>query len=334
MCNLVAARDTLTTQGFVPTGRLRPLDVQRDLLAVADLIALAFGERLDAEGHSLIRHMRQAARDRRFLRWAARQGEIRGMPLSGYVWEEEGRIVGNLSLIPMGRGRRRVYLIANVAVHPARRRQGIARQLVRRALEHVRQRRVTQVWLQVDVDNRGAVALYEALGFRARHRRRLWRWVGLPDPPQPPGLRLTPLRRRDAQVQQAWLRQAYPGEIAWFYPLDLPRDLAPTPLGLLRRWLGQRPVRQVAVRGADGETLRLSLARLRTRSAYDALYLAAPQLPATEALALAGWALCQRASQPVLLEVPFAEDDDRCYPAAGFALHRDLLWMRWDGALS
>ncbi|HEY58106.1 MAG TPA: hypothetical protein G4O04_06170, partial [Anaerolineae bacterium] len=154
------------------------------------------------------------------------------------------------------------------------------------------------------------------------------------DPPQPPGLRLTPLRRRDAQVQQAWLRQAYPGEIAWFYPLDLPRDLAPTPLGLLRRWLGQRPVRQVAVRGADGETLRLSLARLRTRSAYDALYLAAPQLPATEALALAGWALCQRASQPVLLEVPFAEDDDRCYPAAGFALHRDLLWMRWDGALS
>ena len=321
----------MTTERTIP-GRLRPLDVQRDLLAVADLIALAFEGRLDAEGHSLIRHMRQAARDRNFLRWAARQGEVRGMPLSGYVWEEAGRIVGHVSLIPMGRGRRRVYLIANVAVHPARRRQGIARQLMRRALAHARQRRVSQVWLQVDVDNPGAVALYEGLGFRPRHRRRLWRWVGLPAPPPAPDLRLTPLRRRDAPRQQAWLREAYPGEIAWFYPLDLPGDLAPTLWGALRRSLARLLVRQVAVRGPD-DALRLSLARLRTRSAYDALYLAAPRPPDPQALALAGWALCQRAARPVLLEAPFDAEDDRRYPAAGFALHRDLFWMRWDGTL-
>lgn len=319
------------TPSTKPGGVLRPLNVQRDLPAVADLIKTAFDRRLDAEGHSLIRHMREAARDPRFLRWAARQGEVPGMPLSGYVWEEEGRIVGNVSLIPMGNRRRRVYLIANVAVHPARRRQGIARALMERALEHAQQRRARAVWLQVDADNEGAIRLYEALHFRVRHRRRLWRWVGLPEAPQTPDLQLSPLRPRDAKLQQGWLRQAYPADIAWFYPLRLPGALSPSLWSRLRRWLHPRPIRQVAVRHRKDGTLRLALARLRTRGAYDALYLAAPPSPDPLALALAALALNQRANRPVLLEYPAQEDDDSRFPQAGFVLHRDLLWMRWDG---
>ncbi len=318
-----------TLPSVTPAGTVRPLDIHRDLAAVADLIKLAFGERLDAEGHSLIRHMRQAARDRAFLRWAARQGEVRGMPLSGYVWEEEGRIVGHVSLIPMGTRRRPVYLIANVAVHPARRRRGIARTLVQRALEHAQVRQVREVWLQVDTDNYGAIALYEQLGFRILFRRRLWRWVGLPAPPRPPGLRLTRLRFSDAPQHATWLQQAYPARIAWFYPLALPEALAPTVGGTLRRWLTKTLVRQVAVR--QDERLVLALARLRTRSAYDALYLAAPNPPSIEALALAAWTLNHLATRPVLLEYPAQEDG---FERAGFALHRDLIWMRWEGLSS
>ncbi len=314
-----------------PEGVLRPLNVQHDLPAVADLIKVAFDRRLDAEGHSLIRHMREAARNPRFLRWAARQGEVPGMPLSGYVWEEEGRIVGNVSLIPMGDRRRRVYLIANVAVHPARRRQGIARLLMEEALAHAQKRRVREVWLQVDADNEGAIRLYEALRFRVRHHRRLWRWVGLPEAPEATALRLTPLHPGDAQRQQAWLRRAYPTDIAWFYPLRLPGALAPTLLGWLRRRLRGYPLRQVAVRHKDEGGLVLALARLRTRSAYDALYLAAPPRPNPPALALAALALNRRANRPVLLEYPAQEEDEAHFPPAGFALHRDLLWMRWDG---
>ncbi len=319
------------TAARLPKGRARPLDVQRDLPAVADLIVLAFGHRLDAEGHHLVRHMRQAARNGAFLRWAARQGEVPGMPLSGYVWEEEGRIVGHVSLIPMGHRRRQVYLIANVAVHPARRRQGIARRLMEQALDHARRRRVGEVWLQVDADNHGAQELYRQLAFHTRARRCLWRWVGLPEAPKAPGLSLSRLGWGDAPRHRAWLLRAYPPEIGWFYPLSLPADLAPTPLGGLRRLLGKRWVQQVAVR--RGGALALALARLRTRSAYDALFLAAPPAWTPQALALAAYALNRRASRPVLLDYPASQHPNQvaAFEAAGFVLHRDLLWMRWEG---
>lgn len=58
---------------------------------------------------------------------------------SGFVWEENGQIIGNLSLIPSTKGGRRVVVIANVAVHPDHRRRGIAHELTQRALQTLRQ---------------------------------------------------------------------------------------------------------------------------------------------------------------------------------------------------
>lgn len=53
--------------------------------------------------------------------------------------------------------------VVSVAVEPSRRRQHIAEQLLREALKR---RGLNKAFLEVSVDNPGAVALYEKLGFK------------------------------------------------------------------------------------------------------------------------------------------------------------------------
>jgi len=55
--------------------------------------------------------------------------------------------------------------LLNLAVHPARRRQGIARALLTEALARVRTQGVVVVWLEVRPSNAAALALYRAFGF-------------------------------------------------------------------------------------------------------------------------------------------------------------------------
>ena len=118
---------------------LRPFDVRHDLSRVADLVELCFADSLDPDGQNYLRQMRSAARNPVYLHWASAAAERVPMPLSGYVWEEDKRLVGNLTLIPFNVHGRRYYLIANVAVHPEFRRLGIARKLTSRAIQHAQQ---------------------------------------------------------------------------------------------------------------------------------------------------------------------------------------------------
>ena len=81
---------------------LRPFDVQRDLGPVADLVETCFAETLDPDGKRYIERMRSAAKNKSFLHWAALNFEIPNMPFSGYVWEQDGRMIGNASNIAAG----------------------------------------------------------------------------------------------------------------------------------------------------------------------------------------------------------------------------------------
>jgi ribosomal protein S18 acetylase RimI-like enzyme len=86
--------------------------------------------------------------------WAARDG-ARG-ELSGFLVAE--RILDELHVL-------------SVAVTPARRRRGIARALVARALESASSAGVDVVHLELRASNRAARALYEGFGFVAVGRR-------------------------------------------------------------------------------------------------------------------------------------------------------------------
>ena len=85
---------------------IRPLDVRRDLLAVADLIDVCFADSMDAEGREYIQHIRRVASDSTYMRWMPGAAEKVSAPMHGYVWIEDGRLIGNLTLIPFFRQRR------------------------------------------------------------------------------------------------------------------------------------------------------------------------------------------------------------------------------------
>src|SRR5512139_1351996 len=118
--------------------------------------------------------MHSAARNPGYMRWASAVADHASIPLSGFVWEEDGRLVGNLSLIPFLNQGRQYYLIANVAVDPNNRRRGIARALTEAAIEQVRNRGVGAVWLHVREDNIPAYNLYTSLGFVEKACRTTW----------------------------------------------------------------------------------------------------------------------------------------------------------------
>ena len=153
------------------TGGLRSLNILRDLSAVADLIELCFESTLDDEGESYLQQMRRASRDHDFLKWAGKLMDSAAMPLSGFVWEEHGKIIGNASLIYQFNLGRNIAMIANVATHPDYRRRGIGRALTERAMAAARLRGANEFWLHVRHDNPTAIKIYTDLGFTERARR-------------------------------------------------------------------------------------------------------------------------------------------------------------------
>src|SRR5512147_3044385 len=120
---------------------LRPLNVLRDLSAVADLIELCFSPTMDAEGQRYLADTHRASREDSFSNWATRLNETASLPMMGYVWDESGKIIGNASLIPFRDNGKRIFLIANVATHPDYRRRGIGRALTERVMKQARDKR-------------------------------------------------------------------------------------------------------------------------------------------------------------------------------------------------
>jgi GNAT superfamily N-acetyltransferase len=199
-----------------PHPNLRPLNALRDLSAVADLIEICFSSTMDSDGRQYVQDMRRVGKDNSFVKWANRATETTSLPLTGYVWEENGRIVGNTSLIPFRYNKQRVYLIANVAVHPDYRRKGIARALTQRAMQHARDKKVENIWLHVRDDNPGAIDLYKQLGFVERARRTSWQ--AHTDPHAvilQTDFIVTGRHPNDWPTQLDWLLQHYPDSLAW-----------------------------------------------------------------------------------------------------------------------
>jgi ribosomal protein S18 acetylase RimI-like enzyme len=221
---------------------------------VADLVELCFADTLDADGRRYIQQMRSAARNARYLRWAMNLAENVSMPLAGYVWVENGKLVGNLSIIPLTKQGTRTTLIANVAVEESYRRQGIARALTTAALEDIQRRGVETVWLQVIEGNPAALHLYQSLGFEERAIRTTWEskqgsfdahFSNMRKPPSN-----VTVGRRSSQVwpqQQRWLKQTYPPDVIWHLPLNL-KVLQPGLSGFLYRFFSGAHQRQWAAR--------------------------------------------------------------------------------------
>ena len=152
------------------SSHVRPIESGRDLLAVADLVEICFSDTLDKDGRRYIRQMRAAARNPFAFGLVNRVSPS----LSGFVWEENGKVVGNLSLMPVVALGKPSFLIANVAVHPEYRQRGIAKVLTEESMAYILKRGVNSVWLQANDKNPIAVHLYRGFGFSEIARRTSW----------------------------------------------------------------------------------------------------------------------------------------------------------------
>lgn len=239
-----------------PLRHLRPFDISKDLNSVADLVEACFAETLDEDGRRYVEQMRAAARNPRYLRWATTVADHVSMPLNGYIWEENGALVGNLSLIPFLNGGKRNYLIANVAVDPRHRRHGIARALTEKAMQHARDHGANAVWLHVREENPPAIHLYESMGFKEQARRTTWECkpdskLVSPVPSRPEaGITLASRAIHNWPQQRTWLIRLYPPELTWHLPFNL-RALQPGPLGSLYRLFTDTRVRQWSASQGD-----------------------------------------------------------------------------------
>ncbi|MCA1554170.1 MAG: GNAT family N-acetyltransferase, partial [Chloroflexi bacterium] len=87
----------------------------------------------------------------------------------GFVWDEDGHIVGNATL-GLAYEQSDIWLLSNVAVHPNYRRRGIGHALLELALNETRRHGGKYLTLQVQSDNASARRLYKRLGFRTLER--------------------------------------------------------------------------------------------------------------------------------------------------------------------
>jgi ribosomal protein S18 acetylase RimI-like enzyme len=314
---------------------LRPLNILHDLPQVADLIELCFASTIDDEGQSYLDQMRRASRDNEFLRWAGRVVDSTSMPLSGFVWEENGRIVGNVSLVYQNVGTRKIAMIANVATQPDYRRRGIGRALTEKAMEHARHKGSRELWLHVRDDNPTAIKIYEELGFRERGRRTTY--YSKPGTPlsaamaQHEGRPLSRLlvsqpRARDWPLQRAWLNRAHPRELGWYSRWDWDR-LSPDLWSWLYRSLVEFNTRQWAA-FRDGKLLS-TVSWVPNMHTNNMLWVGSEPNGDAEglraALESARWDLSHY--RRLTVEYPAGEMVE-AIESAGFQPYRTLMWMR------
>jgi ribosomal protein S18 acetylase RimI-like enzyme len=329
---MVAIQQSLLASSTKP--HLRPIDARRDLTQIADLIELCFSETIDPDGESYIQQMRKAAKNPSYLQWAGSLGEQAPFPTSGFVWENEGRIIGNLTLIPVLRRTQHHYLIANVAVHPDYRRQGIARQLTQAALEHAHQRYAQSVWLHVREENLGAYQLYKSLGFEERARRATWyfnRHIDIPSEPLSNRLRsftkpaISWRIPNDWLLQQKWLEKTYPPELRWHLPIRM-NLMNPGVLSWFYRMFIDIRVEHWCARHQD--QLWGVLSWQATTNYADHIWLAVnPEYEEITTYTLLSYIVQKfKRKRPLALDYP-AGRSSYAIQTAGFQLHQTLVWM-------
>lgn len=324
---------------------VRPLNVLRDLPPVADLIELCFSSTMDNDGQRYLSDMRRASHDDSFLNWASHMAETASMPLMGYVWEQDGHIVGNASLIPFRDHGRRIYLIANVATHPDYRRRGIGRALTERCMQQAHDKGAYAIWLHVRDDNPGAIQLYEELGFQEIARRTAWQ--AIPDrfvPIPLTDIQITNRQPRFWSLQQDWLRRLYPDALSWYHSWNF-NALRPGLLSWLyvlfvdfniQQWAATRDDQLLATltwmpQAGRSETLYAATRPLPPKDHWDSVSGEPGSLSKSEGEALtqllihARRALANHSS--LSLDFPAGEWDDAIRDA-GFRPRRTLLWMR------
>ncbi len=312
----------------------RPVHPRRDLAAIADLIEFAFADTLDAGGRSAIRDMRLLSRSGPLLWLVARLNHA--IPLMrGFVWIEQGQLVGNVSLAPTGHDRG--WVIANVAVYPAYRRRGIARQLMDTALEWAAQQG-EYATLQVDADNAAARTLYESLGFKTLRTFSRWRRAAHLRPPlEFPNLPdIHRVRRRESEhlyELATYTRPNETGGLGWLRPTQR-SALRPPRLGSVSFLLSGQRAEYWGVQQANPPQIKAALGLYHRIEGLTTLFdlLVQPDVQGQLEGPMLNYLLCNLVNRRQSLVTDHPADDEAASEqlyTQHFRVERTLTHMIW-----
>jgi GNAT superfamily N-acetyltransferase len=147
----------------------RPINLNTDIPQVLKLLETVFGMALDEEGRRIFTGSGNIGQQPAIL-W--RLSPAASKLATGFVWEHDGRIIGNVTILTTKTPGR--YLVVNVAVHPDHRRRGIGRMLMENTARLVRARQGKQILLQVVKSNTAAIALYQNLHYQTLGSMTTW----------------------------------------------------------------------------------------------------------------------------------------------------------------
>lgn len=200
----------------------RPINLNRDVPQVVKLLELVFGHRLGGSEQRLFSSEAGLSQPAFLWRLSPAASKL-GL---GYVWEENGRILGNATLLTTRIPGR--YLVVNVAVHPDYRRRGIARDLMEALATLVLERGGSKILLQVVKENTAAIRLYQSLRYQTIGSMTTWRCASLRLRQLEPVLdnkaepMISELSRQDWQRAYQLDTTALPIDLNW--PEPLPKD--------------------------------------------------------------------------------------------------------------
>lgn len=315
------------------------MNLRTDLAPLADLIETVFADSMDDSGRAAVREMRYLSRMGPGLAVLGRLNDLAVGISLGFVWMEDDRLVGNVSLYPASwpRTAGRAWIIANVGVYPEYQRRGIARSLMLSSMDVVRRRRGDCAILQVDAFNAPAIRLYEQLGFVRERAWTTWTRSHLSSPPPASSDSLFITRRQRNEWRRVYdlarrVRPAQSGGIGWLRPLDIGL-FRPSLLRALADWFTMNDTERLIVRSPEGVEFQ-SVLWVQRKFAASHLCLTLipnPDYPDTASEHLLRHVLRRHSGAAFMIEHP--EDDHTTADLLRryhFRPSRTVWHMRWD----
>ena len=208
---------------------IRPIRLPNDFDILAEITpaCFAYPENPDwsvqtDEAEGLVDQTRTLKRIWPLLRLGAMLSPAMRDVFQGFLWEQDGRVVG--SILVQRRGTTDKWMIGNVGVLPEFRRRGIARGLMTAGLDLIRARGGRIAILDVIDGNLPAIALYQDLGFEQYSGTRemsLTPSGAPPLPDLPAGYRQVEPAAFDWQPRYEMDREIMPGRLVRFEPVEI-----------------------------------------------------------------------------------------------------------------
>lgn len=304
---------------------IRPLAVSTDLKEIANLLSVCFTDSMDEDGERYIEYLRRFSQSMLFTKIAERNPEKYSLPGEGFIYEDKGKLVGNITLSRMKYQDEMIYLISNVAVLPEYRGKGIAKELTRTALQYIECKGVNQVWLQVKQENQTAIDLYTQFDFQSFMTRTTWmRKAPNIYLKKPEEISLRKRKKNEWEIQKKLLERMYPAELTSAYGFEI-ASIQPVLRNVIKDVLRSRITTHWAVE--IDQQVGFASYDLFPDQSYVNLWVAVPEVMEKRFLSMLIPAVHARIGKEIRVNYPEKECAN-CFREIGMRELNTLIWKR------